>query len=71
MNTRKRTDQLQAGDKVLLVGRHVRTVERVVETQWLNHRNQPILAVLYSEGTTDEWSDGNTGAPGTEWEVVS
>jgi len=69
--TRKRTDQLVKGDKVLLDGRYVRTVERVVETQWLNYRNEPILAVYYSEGTTDEWSDGNTGGPATEWYVTS
>jgi len=71
MNTRKRTDQLVKGDKVRLVGRYVRTVESVETTPLLNYRGEPILTVFYSEGTTDEWSNGNSGAPGTEWEVVS
>lgn len=69
MTASKRTDQLVKGDKVLLVGRHVRTVESVVETQWLNYSNDPILAVFYREGDTTEWSGGNTGAPETLWEL--
>lgn len=67
---RKRTDQLVIGDRVLLVGRHVRTVSEVRESSWLNHRNQPILYVFYAEGSTADWSHGNSGIASSEWEIA-
>jgi hypothetical protein len=65
----KRTDQLEPGDRLLVDGRYVRTVAEVRPTGYVNHRGETILAVVYAEGDTSEWSGANSGAPGTMWKV--
>lgn len=63
-----RTDELKAGDRVLLPGGIVRTVDRVVESGWLNAKNEPILSVMYREpGVPGVWSEGNSGCARSLW----
>lgn len=68
-----RTDELQPGMTVLVPGarRLQRTVANVGPTGYVNGVGQPILAVLYAEGRTDEWSGGNSALPGSLWSVVT
>lgn len=66
----KRTDELVPGDVVLLPSRVVRTVSQIVPAGYVNSRNEEILTVWYAEGSTPEWSGGNTGAPESRWKVA-
>lgn len=68
--TTKRTDQLRPGDRLLVDGRLVRTVQAVAPNGYVNSRNRPLYDVTYVEGHTDEWSGGNSGAAETEWTVA-
>jgi hypothetical protein len=69
--TETRTDQLQPGMRVQLPCRGViRTVDRITESDWLNRNDEPIFYVMYREGRTPEWSDGNSGIASTTWQVV-
>ncbi len=65
----KTTSELNQGDRVRLVSGLVRTVDRVERTGFVNYRNEPILAVLYAEGRTDQWSGGNSAVASSEWDV--
>lgn len=67
----KTTLQLAPGDRVLLVGRHVRTVETVEPGPFVNQWGAPIFNVLWAEGSTSEWSAGNSGAAETVWTVTA
>jgi hypothetical protein len=69
--TTLRTDQLQPGVRIQLPGPNVvRTVDRVVPSEWLNARNETIFYVYYREGSTPEWSEGNSGIASTLWTVA-
>lgn len=56
----KRTDELVLGDLVRLPGGLIRTVDVVKDSGYVNYRNEPIFAVMYCEGRTAEWSEGNS-----------
>lgn len=66
----KQTIDLVPGDKVLLVGRHVRTVARVEPAGYIGMTGRPVHNVHYREGRTPEWSNANSGADTTEWTLV-
>lgn len=66
----KRTDELKVGDRVRLPGGLVRTVDCVTESEWLNYRNERILYVMYREGRTTEWSEGNSGIASSLWKIA-
>jgi len=63
----KLTSELVVGDRVLLPGGLVRTVAEVKTSEYLNYRNEPILYVMYQEGRTPEWSEGNSGIEHSLW----
>jgi hypothetical protein len=65
----KHTLELAPGDRLRLPGGVVRTVMDVRDSEWVNYRNQPIFYVLYVEGRTEEWSEGNSGIAATQWEL--
>jgi hypothetical protein len=64
------TDQLKPGDRVRLPGELVRTVKEVKVSEFLNRNNKPILYVMYLEGRTPEWSEGNSAIFSSEWEIA-
>lgn len=66
----KRTDELQAGDRVRLPGGRARTVSTISPSGYVNRNDEPILTVYYAEGATGEWGEGNTGAPGSPWKIA-
>ena len=47
----------------------VRTVLSVLDSGYLNARNEIIYSVLYAEGATPEWSGANTWAASSPIEV--
>lgn len=68
----KTTAELLPGDRVVLPGGLVRTVDRVVPNGWLNYRNEPIYNVMYREpAIPGVWSDGNSGIGASLWLVAS
>lgn len=69
MTEQLRTDQLEAGHRVRLPFGLVRTVMDVVDSGYVNYRDEPILTVRYQEGLTPEWSGGNTAIAESTWEV--
>ena len=69
--TTLQTWQLVPGMRVELPLGHVRTVERVELTGETNYRNEPLYAVTYAEGSTAEWSGGNSGCARTAWQVLA
>ena len=66
----KRTDELVLGDLVRLPGGLIRTVDVIKDSGYVNYRNEPILAVMYCEGRTAEWSEGNSSIARGTWEIV-
>lgn len=62
-----RTDELEPGDRLLIEGRHVRTVAAVVPLGYVNRLDEPIFAVRYAEGDMPEWSAGNSGIARSLW----
>ena len=62
-----KTSELRPGDRVMLPGGLVRTVGEVKVSEYLNYRNEPILYVMYSEGRTAEWSEGNSSIERGLW----
>jgi hypothetical protein len=67
----KRTDELKPGDVVRVNSYIVRTVDRVVPTGYISYSNEQIHNVMYRETASDEWSDGNSAAPSSVWEVLA
>jgi hypothetical protein len=61
----KRYDQLVPGDRIVLPysGGIVRTVASAGPNGTVNRRNMPLWTVQYAEGSTAEWSSGNSGLP--------
>jgi hypothetical protein len=55
--------------RVVLPLGHVRTVSSVRPSGYVNARNVTISTVSYAEGRTSDWSEGNTGASDTLWQV--
>lgn len=69
--TEKTTLELQPGDRVAIGnGRVVRTVASVAPSGYVNRRNRPLYNVLWREGSTPEWSGGNSGTGDYLWRVV-
>jgi hypothetical protein len=66
----KLTSELLPGDRVKLPSGIVRTVREVKESEFLNRNNKPILYVMYAEGRTPEWSEGNSGIAISRWELA-
>lgn len=69
--TLRETNQLQAGDRVRLIGGLIRTVASVKANGTFNYRNQPIFDVIYREPASAQWSDGNSAIAESIWEVQS
>ena len=69
--TQKRTDELTAGDRVVIGnGRIVRTVKTAEPNGYVNRRNEPLWTVLYVEPTIPGvWSDGNSANQSGLWTV--
>lgn len=67
----KRTDELTAGDRVVLNrGRIVRTVKTARPNGYVNYRNEPLWNVMYTEpATPGVWSDGNSSNQSGMWTV--
>jgi hypothetical protein len=67
-----RTDELQPGMQVILPAKGVvRTIDRIIDSGWLNDHNQPIFYVYWAEGRTVAWSEGNSGIASTLWTVAN
>jgi hypothetical protein len=74
----RRTDQLGAGDRVvlgagwpLLGGGVVRTVDRIEPYEWQWLGGDPVIyAVRYRERPTREWSAANTAVAEQLWTIA-
>lgn len=67
----KEVRNLVDGDRVRVAStRIVRTVREVVNSGFVNARNVPLVNVMYREGSTAEWSGGNSARPTDLWEVL-
>lgn len=71
MSAYKRTSELQRGDRVVVFGRLVRTVERVTPAGYVGMTGRPVFHVYYQEGRTPEWSNANSAIATTEWELAA
>ena len=69
--TEVKTVALKPGMRIDLWLGQVRTVECVTEAGYVNARGVTIWNVTYAEGSTAEWSGGNSGASDTLWRVLS
>lgn len=68
---KKTTLELNPGDRVSLGGGQVvRTVALVKDSGYVNRHDRPIYSVLWREGSTPEWSGGNSGTGDYLWTVV-
>ena len=66
----KCTFELVPGDRVLLPGGRIRTVKEVKDSGMVNFHKVPIHYVMYAEGATDGWSEGNSAALSSTWRLA-
>lgn len=64
------TRDLTHGDRVLLSSGLVRTVDHVTDSGYLNYRGERILAVIYQEPESEEWSRGNSSNETGLWNLL-
>lgn len=71
------TRDLRPGMRLLVPPPHVpyhvrvvRTVDRVAESGWRNHHDEPIVHVHYAEPGDDDWGAGNSGLWDGTWHVI-
>lgn len=59
------TSELKLGDDVVMPGGVIRTVGRVVPSEW-----HGIVNVWYLGPVDDRWGNGNSAAHNSKWEVL-
>lgn len=65
------TVELKRNDRVLLFNGLVRTVDEIGSTGYVNNHDEPIYAVRYQEGDSDEWSGVNTSNASGVWRKLT
>lgn len=69
--TTKTTAQLRQGDRVQLPGGVVRTVASVDRTEYVNHKDAPLFAVMWAEYEHGVWGRGNMAHAEHAWTLAA